>query len=200
MSYNKQYHRFFEDYAEKLVTDPETGKTKIRRIYTGWYYRHDLEDREWKLLKIKYIVLYVFSLVCFLISASLEKPDTPASVIPQMLAVLAFAWLGFYVAAYSTHKRLIGVRAYRDRKTLCSTAAGAAGLMGILLAEQIFRMIREGSFSARGLAGAALGAAGTAALILLFRTEWNMEYIRVENTAAADDDSYNIRNMEMEER
>ena len=200
MSYNKQYHRFFEDYAEKLVTDPKTGKTRIKRIYTGWYYRHDLEDREWKILKLRYILLYIFSLAAFLVLAAQQGAESPAAVIPQMFGILAFVWLGFYVAAYATHKRMIGVRAYRDRKTLCSTAAGAAILTGILLAEQIYTMISTSDFSARFFAGTILGAAAAAALILLFRTEWNMEYIRVENTAAADDDSYNIRNMEMEER
>ena len=200
MSYNKAYHRFFEDYTEKRVVDEATGKARTVRVYTGWYYRHDIEDGAWRKLKVRYGLLYAAALVCFLLQGLASNANDRFFAFVIMLGIIAMVWLGFYVAAYISHQRLIGVREYRDRKTLCSAAAAAAGVNALLLAGQIAWMIQNRQFYGYGAVCILLAGVCIAAMIMLFRTEWNMEYLRVENHAEADDDSYNIRFLEQEEK
>ena len=50
---HKAYHRHFEGYVEERVTNAK-GKTKIKRVYKGEYYRQNLSKVQYILLRAVY--------------------------------------------------------------------------------------------------------------------------------------------------
>lgn len=193
MSYNRSYHRFFEGYVEKKVTDPATGKTRIERVYAGDYYRHRMDDRSLKRLKRTYILIYVWAFVCILLQGTGKSATEWYTIVPILLGMIAMVWLGFYVCAYAASPRELTIRQYRDREMLKTTAMASALCAGLSVAAQAVWMIAGRRFYLRGLIGMLLEVTAAIGLYYMFRTERDMDYVKRENKKPIDPDSYDIR-------
>ncbi len=196
MSYNKSYHRFFEGYTEKEVYDAGTGKRHIERVYVGPYFRHKMDDKAWKKLKVKYLLILLWSINCMIIQG-VSVSAAWYTVIPSAVTLLSLLWLAFYVLAYVSHGRELEIRQYRDRELLKGTAALSAAAFGLsmvgTLVESIRWIISFGYFDFWGFLCAILDASAMLLLIYMFRTERNMDYIKKDNEKKADPDAYDIR-------
>lgn len=192
MSYNRAYHGYFEGYVEREVVDVKTGRVKIERIYAGDYYRHKLEDKAWKQLKLKYGLSYVWAFAA-MITAGVTGGGTDQwfVAVPAVLSLLAFLWLGYFLASYILQPRDLMIRQYRARKQMISLAMACAIGTGLTLVGKIAWMIANLSLS--GIFGVVIGISGIALMYWIFRTELDMEYVKRANNAQVPQDGYDIR-------
>lgn len=198
MSYNKSYHRFFEGYVEKKVLDPATGKTHIERVYAGDYYHHKMDEKSWKRLKIKYILIYAWALICLVLQGISQSATRWYTILPIVLGMIALVWLGFYVFAYACNPRELNIRQYRDREMLKMTAMAGAICFGLSVLVQAVWMIIFRDFYGYGVICMLLDVTAVIALYTMFRTERDMDYVKRENKKPVDPDSYDIRYREEE--
>lgn len=198
MSYNRSYHRHFEDYVEKEVLDGKTGKRRIERTYAGAYYRHKMDDKAWVRLKRKYVLAFLWAVVCLLLQGFGGCTTAWYLAIPASLGLLAMVWLGFYVVSYALNGRDLEVRQYRDREMLKMTAMASGLTFLLLLAGQVAWMFLHRQIYLYGLLCVFTDASAFCCLYWLFRTERDMDYVKKENDRAIDPDSYDIRYREEE--
>lgn len=192
MSYNRAYHGYFEGYVEREAVDVKTGRVRIERIYAGDYYRHKLDDKAWKLLKLKYALSYLWAFAAMVIAGVTGDGTGQWYVaIPVMLSLLAFLWMGYFLCGYLLHPRDLLIRQYRARKQLISMAMACVISTGLTLLGKAVWMIANLSLS--GLWGMAMGASGIVLMYWIFRTEQDMEYVKRANNATIPKDSYDIR-------
>lgn len=92
--HSSAYHRDFDGYVEVPELN-EKGRTRIRRVYTGAYYKAALTDKAWKLRRVWYILLILASAALFGLSAvSVTAANTVRwAVLPQVIAVFCYIFL-----------------------------------------------------------------------------------------------------------
>lgn len=91
--HSASFHQYFEGYTEASVTDPVTGKKRIRRIYTDPYYYKDVSDSRWKLEKLLYIAAFAVLLVLFEFCTTFGASNTMLyTQVPQILTTLCFLY------------------------------------------------------------------------------------------------------------
>lgn len=193
MSYNRAYHRYFEGYVEQEICDPATGRRKIRRVYAGPYYRHNLTDRAWVKLKAGYLLLTVWATACLLMQGLSGSSHVWYLAVPLSLGAIAIAWLIFLVVSYALHGRELEIRQFRDRESLKAAAMAGAILFLALLAGQAAWMIVYRNRYSYGALCAVLDASAAAGLFFLYRTERDMPYVKRENSSKPSPDAYDIR-------
>ena len=113
--HSRPYHRYFKDYAEKQVIEPD-GKLRIERIYVGRYYARKLSPRQRLLRKVLYAVLYLAACAVFLHAAveNVAVNRTWFVVVPSTLSLLALFWLLVPMFFYMTAPKEMIVRTYKD--------------------------------------------------------------------------------------
>jgi hypothetical protein len=108
------YHRHFEDWSEfeELKTN---GKVKIRRVYTGVWYRQDLSDLRGILLKLLFSTIYVFAAVLFIISSAQNVGSNQSwyVAITQAGGIAGLVWMGIGLFNYLTAKKNMTIAEYR---------------------------------------------------------------------------------------
>lgn len=192
MSYNKSYHRFFEGYVEKEVWDPRTGKMRIERKYAGDYYSHKMDDEEWKKLKVKYGMIYVWALICLILQGISGSTTQWYLIVPLLFGLIAMVWLGFYVCAYISHKRELTIRQYRDREMLSTGAIAGVIVFCLVFIGQAAWMILVRYIYPYGVVCMIADVTAALALFWMFRTERDMDYVKRKNDISVDADSYDI--------
>jgi hypothetical protein len=113
--HSNAYHRYFEDWSEYEVLE-QTGKVRIRRIYTGIWYKQDLEDGHRVLLRLLFSALFVCATVLFIICSTQYMGSNRCwyIAIAQACAVLGLSWMGIALFNYLTAKRCMTVADYRS--------------------------------------------------------------------------------------
>lgn len=99
--HSKAYHRHFEGYAEVETTN-EKGKTTIKRVYVGDYYRLDLPKNKRVALRLVYLALIalIAGLFGFAASQPVGANMTWYIAIAQMVAVCL---LGLLCVSFLSH-------------------------------------------------------------------------------------------------
>jgi len=70
LKHSRHYHDYFEGYAERQIPGPDGSPPRIERVYVGEYYRQDVSNKVWVLLRIGYIPLYLLGSGFFLYTGS----------------------------------------------------------------------------------------------------------------------------------
>ena len=98
------YHREFTGFSE-IRTPSEKGRFKIERVYVAPWYRHNIPDRSWKLMKILFAVGDAVAIALFII-ASVQGTIwnySPVTAVMQALASVIYVILsvriGFFIGA-----------------------------------------------------------------------------------------------------
>ena len=109
------YHRFFEGYTEYKVTD-EKGKVRIKRVYTGTWYRQALPEDKRRLVRGIYVLLFLLMCGAMALAAWTQGSAGRAiyTVIPEIVTLCLLARL-FYVlfVCYLFAPRKMTVNDYR---------------------------------------------------------------------------------------
>lgn len=156
------YRRYFKDYAEKQVVEPD-GRLRIERIYVGRYYMRKLSPRQRLLRKALYAVLYLAACALFL-HAAVENAAVNRTwfvVVPSTLSLLSFFWLLVPVFFYMTAPKEMVVRTYKDSSgnlirlslitaILLSVTAAAAVVRALTAGGELSAFVAAGQYIAAG--------------------------------------------------
>lgn len=115
------YHRFFEDYTEKIVE--ENGKIKIKRVYMGDFYQEACSGREKTLRKIVEILLYLLAVAAYIFGAT-RKTHMNAEwfvAVSQAITLLGLFWFLFPFLCSIKAKEKLTLQEYRDESVLPKT-------------------------------------------------------------------------------
>ena len=109
------YHRHFEGWSE-FEEQKTNGKVRIRRVYTGAWYRQDLSDRRRILLKLLFSSLFVFAAVLFIICAAqyIKSNQCWYVAITQAGAIVGLVWMGIGLFNYLTAKKNMTISEHRS--------------------------------------------------------------------------------------
>ena len=109
------YHRHFEGWSE-FEEQKTNGKVKIRRVYTGAWYRQDLSDRGRILLKLLFSILFVFAVVLFIFCSTQYVGSNQCwyVAITQAGAIVGLVWMGIGLFNYLTAKKSMTIAEYRS--------------------------------------------------------------------------------------
>jgi uncharacterized membrane protein YidH (DUF202 family) len=116
MGYHSEaYHRHFEDWSE-FEEQKTNGKVRIRRVYTGAWYRQDLTGRHRILLNLLFSALYVFAAILFIICSAqyIGSNQCWYVAITQAGAIVGLVWMGFGLFNYLTAKKSMTIAEYRN--------------------------------------------------------------------------------------
>jgi hypothetical protein len=109
------YHRHFEGWSE-FEEQKTNGKVKIRRVYTGAWYRQDLSDRCRILLKLLFSTLFVFAVVLFIFCSTQSVGSNQCwyVAITQAGASVGLVWMGIGLFNYLTAKKNMTISEHRS--------------------------------------------------------------------------------------
>lgn len=109
------YHRHFEGWSE-FEEQKTNGKVRIRRVYTGAWYRQDLSDRRRILLKLLFSTLFVFAAVLFIFCSTQYVGNNQCwyVAITQAGAIVGLVWMGIGLFNYLTAKKSMTIAEYRS--------------------------------------------------------------------------------------
>jgi hypothetical protein len=92
-AHSRAYHRYFAGYTETKIVQ-EDGKTVIERVYTGTYYKRQLEGKNMLILKLAYLALAIAAAVLFAVNA-LKRVELNFQwyiALLETMAVVAIFW------------------------------------------------------------------------------------------------------------
>ena len=190
------YHRYFEGYTEYRVTD-EKGKTRIRRVYTGTWYRLALPDNRRLMVRCIYVFLFLLLTGAIALASWAQGGAGRAvyTVIPEIVTLCLLARL-FYVlfVCYLFAPRKMTVGDYRSSSPALKNAGLylAIAFAADALAALIERLLGGGaSFRSFPLTVLAF-CLGASMSLLLARIESGLPYETEENTDVPRDGGVTI--------
>lgn len=188
--HSKAYHRHFEGYTELEETD-EKGKTVIKRVYVGDYYRLDLPKSKRLLLRFGYaaLIILVGALFGFAASRPVGANSQWYFAIVQMVSVCLIGLLGVNLLSHSTAPRdmTVGDRKASSGKLKRNSVYTALTMELLALMTLVYLLIKGENWGVHLLCVALYAAAGVAALILN-RLEANAPYLTWRSTEEAPED------------
>ena len=135
--HSRAYHREFEGYAERRVTN-DKGHEKLERIYVGNYYELEAPKGRRMFLKLSHIVFCLGAVVFFLMGATapVAANFSRLTTFFQAVEVLALAWLLIICIRNLLTPTRMRVRQYKDSSCAVllwtRVAAICAGVCGLL--------------------------------------------------------------------
>ncbi len=186
------YHRYFEGWTEIPETTP-SGKVRIKRVYTGEYYKADMSKTERYVHKMFCALLVLLSVMCYSRAALMEISSNAVwyVVFSEVLALCGFIFLVWFLISKITSPVLLKIREYREG-TKNLKLAGL--LQSIFLALASITTFLHFLLSGGGhgeLIAAALFLLASAAAFGVHLMEKRVKYIRVSNENA-DMEGYRI--------
>ena len=188
--HSKAYHRHFEGYTELEETN-ERGKTVIRRVYVGDYYRLDLPKNRRIGLRFGYAGLIAFTAVLFGYAASrpVGANMTWYTAIVQMVAVCLLGLLCVNLLSHSVAPRDMTIGDWKSSSGKLQRNAKYTALSMELLAflTALYLILNGEEWVIHLVCIGLYGVAGLAALVLN-RLEANAPYKTWRSTEAAPED------------
>ena len=136
--HSRNYRRHFEGWSE-VKEKGEDGRVRTRRVYTGVYHRARLSDRQSRLLRAAYALLWLAAAALFLFAATRPTPSNTVVYVTalQGLCVALLGWLMWALYNYVTAGRNMTLGEYHyvgmvKRAALCSAAALGLTALGTL--------------------------------------------------------------------
>lgn len=186
--HSRAYHREFDGWTEQPETD-EKGHIRIRRVYTGAYYKAALSDRTWRLRRLWYILLILASAALFALAAVSGAAGNFLrwGVLPQAVSVFCYLFLLWFWILRLFVPRVMTKGQRRDcarnlrLAALIGTVALALCAVCALIAAL---MARDGG---SGLLSAVEFLLAAGCVFVLFRTEDRTDYDWIKNENADAD-------------
>lgn len=194
--FSKAYHRYFHGYSEIVVPNSHGKGTRIERIYTGDYYRQDLDHRKRICVRVAYVVLFVCSVLLFILGAIYPHPinTTLYVTIPQAISVGFLFWIFVIFYNYLPAPKQMTISEYlrSSRYLLAATIGATFALLTLALASTIFIFLNPFEERLRLLLCILeyfLAASFTFGIYLI---EKKIKYIQYPNPNKPPEDSYKI--------
>lgn len=188
--HSKAYHRHFEGYTEIETTD-EKGKTIIKRVYVGDYYRLDLPKNKRIQLRAAYAGL--IALVALLFGFAASRPVganmTWYLAIVQMLGVCLLGLLCVNLLSHSIAPRDMTIGDWKSASgKLKRNSKYTALLMELLAFLTLLYVLLNGESWLTHLLCIGLYALAGLVAIVINRLEENAPYIKYRSTEEPPED------------
>lgn len=183
--HSHSYHRFFEGFTEYAEKNAK-GKTVIRRIYTGVYWRQKLDAVQRKNVLIRYAAAAFLGCGSFLFSSlqNIESNRWAVSAFLQLAALASMLWLIVSLIRYGKDTgNKMTIRQYREsaqavlRSSIVSTFFAALSFLAALFSPWLHRE----SFSLSVWAAAVGYLLSALSLYTIFRKEKSIDYEKEPN-------------------
>lgn len=185
--HSRAYHRDFDGWVEVPELD-ERGRTRIRRVYTGAYYRAALTDKAWKLRRVWYILLILASAALFGLSAISGAAGNSVrwAVLPQVVAVFCYIFLIWFWILRLFVPRIMtkGQRRECARNLRLAALIGTIALGLCAVCALIAAIMAKGGVSDFLPAGGFLLAAGCAFAVYWMEDHTDYDWLPNENAEA----------------
>ncbi len=186
------YHRYFEGWTEIPETTP-SGKVRIKRVYTGEYYRADMSKTERWVHKMFCALLVLLSVMCYGRAALMEISSNAVwyVVIPEVLSLCGFIFLVWFLISKLTSPVTLKIREYREGTKNLKLAGLLQAIFLALASITTFLHILLSGGDRGELIAAVLFLLAGAAAFGVHLMEKRVKYIRVSNENA-DMEGYRI--------
>lgn len=185
--HSRAYHRDFDGWVEVPELD-ERGRTRIRRIYTGAYYKAALTDRAWKLRRVWYILLILASAVLFGRAAVSGAAGNTVrwAVLPQVVSVFCYIFLIWFWVLRLFVPRVMtkGQRRECARNLRLAALIGTIALALSAVCALVAAILTHGGVSELLPAGGFLLAAGCVFAVFWMEDRTDYDWIKNENAEA----------------
>lgn len=188
--HSKAYHRHFEGYTELEETD-EKGKTTIKRVYVGDYYRLDLPKDKRIGLRFAYAGLIALTAALFGFAASrpVGANMTWYIAITQMVTVCLLGLLCVNLLSHCTAPRDMTIGDWKSSsKKLQRNAKYTAFAMELLAFLTLLHLLLNGENWGTHILCLVFYAAAGLAAVVLNRMEVNAPYLKFPSTEHAPED------------
>ena len=196
VSHSKAYHRHFEGYSEIIVPKHNGKGTRIQRVYTGNYYRQDLTNGQWILIRFLYVALFLC--VAFLYTSSAIPPlainSTWYMVFAQAVSLPFLGWIIIAFVAYLPAKRDMTIADYRSSSlSLLKATMGSTVCLGLTaLAALIFILLNPSNELLRELLCVGSYVVGGLISLAMHQIERRVNYLTIPNQHLPPDNSFEI--------
>ena len=140
------YHRHFESWSEFKGQDTN-GKVRIRRVYTGAWYRQDLSSRHRILLKLLFSTLFVFAAALFIICSAQYVGSNQCwyVAITQAGAIVGLVWMGIGLFNYLTAKKSMTISEHRNSSGTLRVGSmiAAISFVAVMLMTLLFVLLQH---------------------------------------------------------
>lgn len=188
--HSKAYHRHFEGYTELEETN-EQGKTVIKRVYVGDYYRLDLPKKKRIALRVTYaaLIALIAALFGFAASRPVGANMTWYLAIAQMLGVCLIGMLAVNLLSHCTAPRDMTIGDWKSSsKKLQRNAKYTALLMEMIAFLTLLHVLLNGENWLIHLLCTALYAVAGLTAVVVNRLEANAPYLKFPSTEEAPPD------------
>jgi len=190
---SKAYHKFFEGYTEVRVPRSNGKGTRIKRIYTGEYYRQDLSVRNRVLIRLLYVVFFLCASLLF-VSGAVEQfagNSTWYVNLPEAASVFFLFWILIAFIEYLPAGRDMTIAEYRSSsRSLLKASIGAAICLGVTaLATLLFLVLNSFTALLPGIVCIGKYISGSLMMLVLNRLEMKLKYQIIPNTNQVPVDS-----------
>lgn len=124
----RSYQKHFENYEEEVYVK-KNGKTGVRRVYKGMYYRQELSRSSYVLLRFAYVLCLLMAVLLFSVGATLRQKSNFALliVLAQSVTGLLLLWTFVVLLIYLiTPKKMTKGDYHAGSRALCKAAGNAA--------------------------------------------------------------------------
>lgn len=185
--HSRAYHRDFDGWVEVPELD-ERGRTRIRRIYTGAYYKAALTDKAWRLRRVWYILLILASAALFGLAAVRGAAGNIVrwAVLPQVVSVFCFIFLIWFWVLRLFVPRVMtkGQRRECARNLRLAALIGTISLALSAVCALIAALMTGGGIGDFLSAGGFLLAAGCVFAVFWMEDRTDYDWIKNENAEA----------------
>lgn len=184
LQHSASYHSFFRGYTEVRMEKPGGG-FKIKRFYTAPWYVHRMTDRQWVLLKLCYLALFMASCLCFWLGIrSTVTGNTVLSAIPVGAAlILALLSLAILIELLvSKRKMTLGTAEATDKPLIRWTRLSACAMWVTVVGQVVSLFVYlKGNFFINELPGMLLVALAGALMFSIGQIQKKVQYDTLEN-------------------
>lgn len=200
VQHSNYYHKYFAGYAEYYdVTIDKKGKkvAKLKRLYVSDYYKMDVSDNQWILRRALYVLLFFFSLAIFLLCASRNVPVNMEWYVAIMCfaSVITYFLLFFNLFPFLITPRIMKEFEYRSTTegVVRYSLAGAVANIFEAASALAYLILNYRSFCWSSVFVMIGFVVSAAMLYAINRLELATDYVTVENSAQAPDNSVVIK-------
>lgn len=194
--HSNYYHKYFQGYTEIRRVKPN-GTIGIERRYTAPWLQHQLDTRQWVLTKVAYVLGVLISTVLFLVALVQRVPSNIAAIVaaPGMLTAMLVLLMWMSVCTYVTAPRKMTRWQYQSgkKKVELFTRLTAGGILLTAVMKVVYLCGWASAFWGAELPGLLALVAAAVPLVLMYRTEYKMQYLEIENTTVVkEEERYQI--------
>lgn len=187
--HSSYYHRYFEGWTEITEPKPSGRGVRIKRVYTGEYYKADMSPRERRIHKMISAVLVLLSVVLYVRACymSLESNVVWYVVFPEFMALCGCIFLVWFLISKLTAPELLKIREYREgMKNLKLAGAVQAIFLALTSLNTLLHFFLNSGDSGEIFA-AVMFLAASAAAFGVYLMEKKVKYNRISNENASMD-------------